>query len=447
MKRLQLGVNNLNLAGIRRRTGRPALLLAVSLLLLAAACSKSADAKSGGEGGAKGGGEAKAPPPIPVVIGTAIQSSAPIDVNNIGTVEAQASVAVKSKVEGEIVKVNFREGQEVKAGDVLFEIDRRAYEIAEHQAEAEYDRQKTLKTQTEANLTRDQATLQNAESELKRDSDLLAKGISSKDEFDKADAAAKSARAVVASDEAALATADQTIRAAQIDIDSARLKLSYCTLTAPIDGRLGSLLVHQGNLVKADSDAGLVVINRMRPIYVSFTLPEKYLGTINSRLRQGAMRTTAAIPGADGSLTTGTLTFVDNQVDSQTGTIRLKAEFPNENEQLWPGQFVNVTLALDEIKDATMVPKRTLVTGQNGMFCFVVDGEMTVHSRNVEAGEEVGDKIVVKSGLKPGERIVLDGQLRLTDGSRVSEKKDIGQSAAPAAAPAGAPAAAPDAAK
>jgi multidrug efflux system membrane fusion protein len=322
------------------------------------------------------------------------------------------------------MKVHFREGQQVKAGDVLFEIDPRPFEVELRQAEAERDRQQALKGQAEANRQRDLAQMQNAKEQLERNRALYEKGIVSKDEFNTLAATAKALEAAVTADAAAIVSADQSIRSARIAIDNARLQLSYCTLASPIDGRLGNLLVNQGNLVKANADTGMVVINQVRPIHVGFALPEHYLDRIGRQMRTGPLRVTAMMPDDPGSPSTGTLTFIDNQVDRQTGTIRLKAEFPNAEERLWPGQFVNVTVRLSEIRDAVVVSSRAILTGQDDNYCYVVKADKTVESRSIATGDTIGGLVVVTKGLASGERVVLDGQMHLTDGSHIVEKQD-----------------------
>lgn len=398
------------------------------------ACSGKPDAnKSAGKGA----------PPAPVTVGRVERRTVPITLSNIGTIEAPATVSIKSKIGGELTKVYISEGQKVKAGDPLFEIDRRPYEIALQQAQAELGRQDALLKQAQAERERDLAQMNNAESQLERNRKLAKTGVISRDDFDKLDATAKSLRASVAADEAAIASAGQAGHAARISIDNARLQLSYCTLRAPLTGRLGDLHVDQGNLVKADADTGLVTINQIQPINVAFTLPEAEFGRVTEAKRKGPLTVMVTLPdenneaedagkdtdesdgaaAAGNGASTGTLTFIDNQVDRQTGTIRLKGEFANADERLWPGQFVNVDLVIGQLHDATLAPRRAILTGQSGQYCYVVAPGKTVKSRTVTTGAQIGDALVIKSGLAPGERIVLDGQLRLVDGAKIIEKR------------------------
>jgi multidrug efflux system membrane fusion protein len=390
----------------------PSLLLA----LAAAGCSKGDAAK---------GPTARDAPAATVLVGQARRRSLPIEVSNFGAVEALNSVAIRSQVTGQLVKIHFREGQEAKAGDVLFEIDARGYEAALKSARVALDKQRAAKQEAQATLARDQVQLENAMKTLARDRALLAKGILDKEDFDNAQMAANVLRATIDADRAAIASAEQSIHSAQVDIDNAQINLSYCTLTAPFGGRLGSLAQHEGDMIKANDAIGIVTLNQIRPIDVSFTLPERYLGTIQARMRQGTIPVSVALPDIANVATTGTLTFVDNSVDQPSGSIHLKAEFPNAQERLWPGQYVdNVTVRLGEVPDAVVVSSRAILVGQDGNYCYVVKPDKTVESRSITTGDTVGDLVAVTKGLAPGEQVVLDGQLRLTEGARVTIKQE-----------------------
>ncbi|MDE3153744.1 MAG: efflux RND transporter periplasmic adaptor subunit [Acidobacteriota bacterium] len=354
------------------------------------ACSGSGKAASEGPGGGRGPRE---PMAVPVTIGQVVEKPMPVELSVIGTVEAYSTVQVKSQVQGEILSVHFKEGDDVKKGDLLFNIDPSPFRATLQQAEA--------------NLARDTAQANNAQQELKRYADLIKRGIATQEQYD-------TAHTNVASYEAA-------IRADQATIDNAKLQLSYCSITAPISGRTGALLVHAGNLVKVN-DVPLVVINQISPIYVTFAVPEAQLPDIKRYRAAGTLHVEATIPNDGGPAAQGTITFVDNAVDPTTGTIKLKGTFPNADHRLWPGQFVNVVLTLTTQPDAIVVPSQAVQSGQQGQYVFVVKPDQTVESRQVQVARTLGNDTVVSSGLKPGETVVTDGQLRLVPGAKVSIK-------------------------
>ncbi len=340
-------------------------------------------------------GPAKAPPKeaVPVQIGTAARREMAVEVNAIGHVESVAAVAVKAQVGGQITRVAMREGQEVHKGDLLLTIDPRPFESALAQAKA--------------NLERDRAKAKNAQDDVKRYADLVAKDYVTAQQFDQARSDAAAAEATVKADEAA--------------VENARLQVEYCSVRSPIDGRTGSLLVQIGNVVKANDDRTLVQINQIQPIFVSFAVPETHFGEISRRSRAGRL-TTKATPQDGGEPVEGELTFVDNAVSASTGTIQLKATFPNRNGRLWPGQFVNVVLNLAMEPNAIVVPSQAVQAGQAGPFVFVVKEDMTVESRPVTVTRVSGPLAVVGKGLAAGERVVTDGQLRLAPGAKVEIK-------------------------
>lgn len=378
------------------------------------------------------GGRAEAAPgqrkpaAVPVVINEVAVRTIPIKVEQlIGNVLAPQTVALTSRVAGELVKVNFREGEQVEAGEVLIEIDPRPYEVALKQAEAERDRQAALREQAEANLRRDKAELENAITQRDRNRKLADDGIVARTDFDTLAVRVTALEATVAANESAVRSAEQAIRAAATAIEEARLQLSYCTLSSPIQGRAGALLVDRGNIVLANAATPLVMINQIQPIEVEFTMPERYLSDVAQRMREGTLHVIATPPDSASLATTGTLTFLDNQVNPQTAMFRLKAVFDNENEQLWPGQFVNVSLVLRTLEDAVVVSRRAVLDGQRGVYSYVVKADNTVESRLVTTGEALGDEIVIREGLQAGERVVVDGQLLLRNGLEVTEKEDL----------------------
>lgn len=333
---------------------------------------------------------AKGPAAIPVAVTPALQLSIPVRQQAIGNVEPYASVAVKARVDGQLVAVNFREGQEVKRGDILFRIDARPFESALRQAEA--------------NALRDAAARDQARSQEQRYKELLAKNFVSKEAY-----------AQIATN---AQVAEATARASAAALENARLNLAYCTISSPIEGYAGKLLVQGGNLVKANDANPLVVVNQVKPIYVSFAVPEQALGEIRARLAAGPLVVEALPAGEARVLAAGRLVFVDNAVDPTTGTIRLRGEFDNADKALWPGQFVNVSLRLREQPDAVVVPTRALQTGPAGQYVYVVKPDMTAEMRAVTVERTEGEQAVVK-GVARDERVVTRGALRLAPGARV----------------------------
>ncbi|MFH2127789.1 MAG: efflux RND transporter periplasmic adaptor subunit [Pseudomonadota bacterium] len=336
---------------------------------------------------------------MPVTTATASQHEVPVQIKAIGQVEALSTVSITAQVEGQLKKVHFKEGQDVELGQQLFTIDPRPYQAALDQALA--------------NLAKDQALLKEYRQEAERNKDLVKRDFVSKQDYDQIVSKADSQAAAVKADEAA--------------VEKARLNLSYCYIHAPLAGRTGSLLVHEGNVVNTGPDHPLVVIKETHPCYVSFAVPERELGRIHNRqVKQGPLQVQAAPPDSAEPLETGKLSFIDNQVDKSSGTILLKGAFPNPQNHLWPGQFVNVTLTLDVIPGAVVAPARAIQTGPNGLFVFVVGAGGTVEMRSVQTGEVMDTEIVVSKGLKPGERVVTDGQLALYPGAKAFEAKPAG---------------------
>lgn len=370
------------------RKGVPPLAAICGVFLLLAGCSRGDGSKTAP--GAQ-------PPAVPVTASLSVQKNVPVQLRVIGTAEAYSTVAVKTMVNGEIVKVGFQEGHDVKKGDLIFVIDPRSYEAA-------------LKT-AEANLARDLALKENAEKDVKRYAFLIEKDLVPKQQFDQVTSAAAALAATVHADNAA--------------VENARVQLSYCFIRSPVDGRTGNLFLKKGNVVKAN-DAALVTINQVAPIYVTFSVPEQSLGEIRKYRAAGTLKVEAVAPGQENRPARGTLTFIGNAVDNATGTIQLKGTFPNGDRALWPGQFVNVVLTLTVKPDAVLVPTPAVQTGQKGQYVFVVKSDLTVESRPVVTGETMGGETVVEKGVQAGERVVTDGQLRLVPGARVEIKEGLG---------------------
>ena len=338
---------------------------------------------------------------VPVRVGLVEKKAVPLQIRNVGTVQAYVAVAVRAQVTGEIMEVHFREGQELKKGELLFSIDPRPYEAALAQAEAA--------------LARERAQMENAQTDVQRYEDLVKKDYVTQQQYDSVKATAAATAANVRSDQAAL--------------ERARLDLAFCSIRAPIDGRSGSILVQSGNVVKAN-DAVLVTINQIAPIYLTFAVPERELPEIRRRQNEGSLVVEAEEPASGRSLGRGALTFVDNAVDRATGTITLKATFANVDRVLWPGEFVNAVLTLATDQGAIVAPVGAVQNGQEGTYAFVVKADKTVESRPVKVARAVAGGVVIASGLAAGETVVTDGQLRLVPGSKVEVLTAEGAAAA-----------------
>ncbi len=390
-------------------------LLAVPLLLLAllAGCS-------GGDDAAKAKSQKR---PVPVATALAEKLDLPVVVRTVGNVEPYATVSVKSRVDGQIVGVHFKEGQDVRKGDLLFTLDRRALEAALNEAQAR--------------LQRDRVLLVKADEDVRRFEKLVADGYVSRDQYEQYRSTADSLRATVRADEAA--------------VETAMVQLSYTTITAPMSGRAGQVRVDLGNMVRAGADTVLVVIDQIEPIYVGFALPEMHLAVARRQMAAGGVPVEARVPGpaeggkgegakGDGGSgrgaavsARGTVTFVDNAVNTATGTIRMRGTFANEARALWPGQFVDVYAELGALPGVVVVPSQAVQTGSQGLFAYVVGQDNAVQLRKVRTGMTNAGRIVVEDGVAAGERVVVDGHLRLTPGAVVEERASAG--AAPADKP------------
>jgi multidrug efflux system membrane fusion protein len=359
-----------------------------------ATCACSGEGVSGNQGaggsrGGRGGDQA-----VPVTVGQVVQKPMPIEIRVIGSVEAYSVVSVHAEITGQLTAVNFKEGEDVTRDQVLFELDRRPLEAALLQAQA--------------NLQRDIAQAANAKSQAQRYRDLAERGIATTEQLE--------------TSRAASAALDATVEADRAAVENAKVQLGYATIKSPIAGRTGALMVHAGNLVRALDVAPLVVINQVAPIYVSFAIPESRLPELKHFMSLGTLAVEAKPPNDQGASSHGHITFVDNSVDQTTGTIRLKATFTNDDRRLWPGQFVNVIVALTRDPAAVVVPTAAVQVGQKGQYAYVVKADHTVEYRPVAVERTAGLETVIKDGLKPSEIVVTDGHLRLVTGSRVSIK-------------------------
>jgi multidrug efflux system membrane fusion protein len=355
-------------------------------------------------------------PPVPVSTSAATDEKVPIQLKAFGTVEAFSSVEVKSQVAGPLSNVRFAEGTNVNKDDLLFEIDPRPFQEALRQAEAALAKDSAQLKLSEANLARDQANQKNANSDADRYTQLAREGIATKQQQEQIRTSADMAREAVRADEASIDSMRAAIESDRAAIEKAKLDLSYCQIRSPISGRTGNLLVHAGNLVKAN-DVPLVVINQISPIFVSFGVPERQLNTIASKL--GAQRLPVEASFEDTNVkVTGSLTTIDNKVDPNTGTVRLKATFENKEHMLWPGRFVSVLMTLDS-QNAVVIPSESIQAGQRGSFVYVVKADKSVEPRPVVVGATVNGKVVIDKGVAAGETVVTDGQSRLYPGATI----------------------------
>jgi multidrug efflux system membrane fusion protein len=349
----------------------------------------------------------------------ATQESIPNEIRVIGNVEASAVIQVKSQVAGELTRVHFVEGGFVKKGDLLFEIDPRPYQDALRQAEAAVARDSAQLRQAEANLAREQAQSKTAEADARRYDQLVKEGVVSRTQYEQFRTSADALQESMRADQAAIESARASLESDRAAVDRAKLDLSFCQVRSPVSGRAGNLLVHAGNLVKANADNAVLVINQVTPIFVSFGVPEQQLPAIRRNSAAHKLVVEVSPQGDPGQSLHGTLSVIDNTVDTGTGTIRLKATFSNDRGVLWPGQFVNVSLTLDTQQNATVVPAEAIQAGQKGPMIYVVKRDQTVEPRIVTAGEPRAGKVVVQKGVSPGETVVTDGQLKLFPGARI----------------------------
>jgi multidrug efflux system membrane fusion protein len=379
-----------------------ALQCACLALLLSGCGNTSADSKQKGGGGKGGrdGGQVT----IPVSVAKAEVRDLPILLNGLGSVEAYNTVAVKSRLDGQLIKVNVREGQEVKQGELLAEIDPRPYEVQLSQAQA--------------TLFKDQAALKDARLNLERFQQLYKDGVIPKQQFD-----------TQGSLEAQL---DGAVRADQAQVDTVKLNLVYTRITAPVGGRIGLRQIDVGNMVHAADPNGLLVITQLQPIAVIFSLPQDNLQAVSQHMRNGKLSVDAYSRDDQAKLATGSLTTIDNQIDVTTGTGKLKAVFENRDRSLWPNQFVNVHLLLEVKKNNIVVPAPAIQRGPQGAYVFVAKPDKTAEMRPVTIGFSQGNFVAITQGIKPGEQVVTDGQDKLQPGAHV----EIRGGAAPSASPA-----------
>ncbi len=380
---------------LRHKMAVYALICACFALILGGCGHTSADSKQKGGGAGKGGRGGGAQMTIPVAVAKAEIRDLPILLNGLGSVDAFNTVAVKSRIDGQLIKVNVKEGQEVKQGELLAEIDPRPYEVQ--------------LSQTQATLFKDQAALKDARLNLERFQQLYKDGVISKQQFD-----------TQGSLEAQL---DGAVRADQAQVDTVKLNLVYTRITAPVSGRIGLRQIDVGNIVHASDPNGLLIITQLQPIAVIFSLPQDNLQAVSQHMRNGKLPVDAYSRDDQTKIASGFLTTIDNQSDVTTGTGKLKAVFENRDRSLWPNQFVNVHLLLEVKKNNTVVPSAAIQRGPQGTYVFVVKPDNTAEMRNVAVSISQGNLTAISQGLKPGELVVTDGQDKLQPGTKVAVRE------------------------
>ena len=397
------------------------LVSAVALILQGCAgTSSSGDDAAAKKGGKKGrGGRGDGGGPVPVVATKVTQRSVPIEVTAVGNVEAYSTINMVPQIGGQLTEVFFHEGDFVKKGAKLFTIDPSPIEAQVAQAEANLSRDEALLAQSEANLAKDVVGEKYARDQAARYAQLFAQGIVSKEQGDQLASTADSLTAGVRADRAAAESIKAQMRADQAAIRNLKVQLGYTTIYSPIDGRTGNLTVKPGNVVAANTSS-LMSITQVQPIYATFSVPETHLSAIRRYMAQGRLSVEATPQdGSSSRAAQGQLTFVDNNVDSTTGTIKLKGTFPNAENTLWPGEYVNVVLRMAVQQNALVVPNQAVQTGQDGTYVYVVKDDRTVEMRPVTSSLRVDQDLVIDKGLAEGETVVTEGQLRLSPGSRV----------------------------
>lgn len=360
--------------------------------------SQGSSAAAGAAGGKPAGPGAPGSFAVPVVVATATHGDLPVFYNGLGNVTAFNTVTVRSRVDGQIVKINFTEGQYVKEGDSLIEIDPRPYQVQQEQAEGQ--------------LSKDQSQLRNAQVDYERYKLLFQEGVIPQQQLD--------------TQHALVGTNEGAIKADQASIDSAKLQIAYCHITAPISGRVGLRLVDIGNIIHASDTTGLLVITQLQPISVIFTLPQDQLPQVMAKMRQGALSVEAFDRDNTTRLATGKLLTIDNQIDTTTGTYKLKAVFDNSKSELFPNQFVNTHLLVDTKKNIVLIPTTAVLRGTQGTYVFAVGSDNVVKIHNIVLAETTGGITGISSGLNDGDVVVTDGQDKLQDGSKVDPRKSNG---------------------
>jgi multidrug efflux system membrane fusion protein len=375
------------------------------LLALQTACSSN------------GQQQPKSVPAIPVTVTKAVAKEMPVEVSAIGNVQPVVGVSIRSQVTGRMLKVNFKEGDYVRKGELLFSLDSRPFVEAVKEAQANLQHDISGVATAQANLVKDTAQAKYAAIEATRYDILMKEGVVSKEQGEQFKANADSYTATLNADRSSIETARALARQSQATLDNAKVQLSYCQLRSPMNGRTSSSIVTEGNLVSANDATPLVTINQVSPIYVAFTVPEKYLPDVQKYSSSANLKVVAQLDANTSRI--GSLSSFDNQVSQATGTLQLKASFLNDDNLLWPGRFVNIVLTLTNQPDAIVVPTQAVQTSQQGQFVYVVKADQTVEMRKIVLDRTIGDEAVISSGLNVGETVITDGQLRVTPGAKV----------------------------
>ena len=406
--------------------GRLLLRICISLLVLTTVFLSGCTNKAAQQGFAR--------PPAPVTTATAITQDVPNYLDAIGKTVSREVVAIQPQVSGRILTIHFADGANVSKGQLLFTIDTRPFEANLRQAQANVSKDLALKKQAEANLARDLAQSRYADTELKRSRTLVEQGIVSREQYDQSQSNSESLKATLEADKAAIRSAEESIKADTAAVDNAKVELSYCYIRSPIDGRAGQRLVDIGNVVSPGGSGGgsntgsagsntppgnaLVVIERINPIYADFAIPQDKLAQVQLQMREGTLKTEVRLPDWTDPVA-GQLTFLDNAVQTATGTINLRATVSNSDHRLWPGRFVNIRLVLNTIPGAVLVPATAPQMSAKGSFVYIVKADSTAEQRQVTLGQRQGDLIVVENGVNAGERVVTVGQVGVTPGGKV----------------------------
>ncbi|MBZ5675757.1 MAG: efflux RND transporter periplasmic adaptor subunit [Acidobacteriia bacterium] len=395
----------------------------VAALLLSACASTPTDVGDGGKGKGKGKGKNAGGGTVPVEVAKVMLKNVPVDISVVGNVEAYSVVTVRAQTGGMLTKVNFQEGDYVKKNDVLFLIDRKPLEGQMKSATANLQKSTALELQAEANLNRDRANAKYAREQSERYLKLVEQGIFAKEQGEQLRSNADALAQLLVADEAAINSAKAQMESDQSAINNLNIQLGYTNVYAPIDGRTGNISQKAGNIITA-STTDLAIINQVEPIYVTFSVPEARLSDIKRYSEKNKLPVTARAQDGTGDIEQGELSFIDNSVDTSTGTIRLKGTFQNKSHKLWPGQFVNVGLRLTMRNNAVVVPNQAVQTGQDGTYVYVVGDDRAVSVVAVKTGPRIDQDMVIEDGLKGGETVVTEGQLRLQPGSKVQVRGD-----------------------
>jgi len=395
----------------------------VAALLLSACASAPTDVGDGGKGKGKGKGKNAGGGTVPVEVAKVILKNVPVDISVVGNVEAYSVVSIRAQTGGMLTEVRFKEGDYVKKGDLLFVIDRKPLEGQMNSAKANLAKSSALLKQAQAQLLRDTASADYARDQAARYQKGVDQGVFAKEQAEQLKSSAAAQMQILEADRAAIGSAEAQIAADQSAINNLNIQLGYTTVEATIDGRSGNILQKAGNIITANT-TDLATLYQIEPIYVTFSVPEARLADVKRYSDNGKLAVTARAQDGSGDIEQGELSFIDNSVDTSTGTIKLKGTFQNKGHKLWPGQFVNVGLRLTMRNNAVVVPNQAVQTGQDGTYVYVVGADRAVSVVPVKTGPRIDQDMVIDDGLKGGETVVTEGQLRLQPGSKVQIRGD-----------------------